>query len=93
MKCAVIFADNIKQIMLSPENDSEKFALRLITAQDDISVDVKQGTLFTRVPSSALGYIVQPCQGGYLRAYEQEDAVMLVLRKREEKSNEIKTEA
>lgn len=80
MKCAIIIADGIKQIMFSPENDSEKQALKLITPDDDISIDIKEGTLYDRMPPSAHGYSVQKCQGGYLRAYEQADSLMLVLR-------------
>lgn len=82
MKCAVIIANDIKQIMLSPENDSERMALRLITADDGISIDVKEGTMFDQVPPSALGYVVTESRGNYLRAYEQADAIMLVLRRK-----------
>lgn len=85
MKCAIIIADGIKQIMFTPENESEKMALKMITIDDDIIVEVKEGTLYDggHVPESAKGYVVSKCQGGYLRAYPQEDSLMLVLRRRE----------
>lgn len=80
MKTAIIIADGIKQIMFTPENDSEKAALKLITSDQDISVDFKMGNFYSVVPPSAYGYYIAPCQGGYLRAYEDSDSLMLVLR-------------
>lgn len=84
MKTAIIISAGIKQIMFTPENDSEKMALKMITTDDDISIEVKSGTLFDRgyTPKSALGYTVQKCRGDYLRAYEDEDSLMLVLKKK-----------
>lgn len=80
MKTAIIIADGIKQVMLTPENDSEKMALKMITENDDITVEFKTGTLFDKAPRSALGYIIQKSNGDYLRAYESEDSLMLVLK-------------
>jgi hypothetical protein len=80
MKTAIIIADGIKQIMLTPENDSEKQALKMITPQDDITLETHTGTLYDRSPASAKGYTVNQCKGGYLRAYENTDSLMLVLR-------------
>ena len=80
MKCAVIIADKIKQIMLTPENDSERMALNFITSDDEITLDVEWGTLYNDTPPSARGYTVSECKGGWLRAYEQKDALMLVLK-------------
>jgi len=91
MKTAIIIADGIKQIMFTPENDSERQALKMITLQDNITVEVKEGSLFDRSPKSALGYTVQKCQGGHLRAYEDESSLMLVLRPKENIKKEIKT--
>jgi hypothetical protein len=81
MKTAIIIANGIKQIMFTPENDSEKQALKMITPSDDISLDIKEGTFYDSYsrPASAHGYTVDKCQGGYLRAYPSEDSLMLVL--------------
>lgn len=80
MKTAIIIADGIKQIMFTPENESEKQALQMITPQDDITLETHTGTLYDRSPDSAKGYTVNECKGGYLRAYENTDSLMLVLR-------------
>ena len=80
MKTAIIIADGIKQIMFTPENPSEKQALKMITPQDDISVEAKEGTLYSRSPECAKGYTVQKCQGDYLRAFEDENSLMLILK-------------
>lgn len=79
MKTAIIIADGIKQIMFTPENESEKQALKMITPQDDISVEVKEGTLYDNSPKCARGYVVQKSKGDYLRAYEDEESLMLIL--------------
>lgn len=84
MKTAIIIADGIKQVMFTPENESEKQALKMFTPQDDINVEVKTGTFYSNLPDSARGYVVQKCQGGYLRAYESEESLMLVLTPKEE---------
>lgn len=41
MKTAIIIADGIKQVMFTPENDSEKQALKMITPQDNITVEIR----------------------------------------------------
>ena len=86
MKVAIIIADKIKQIMFTPENESEKMALKMITPQDDISVEPKTGTLYDNRPECAKGYTVQESKGGSLRAYEDADSLMLVLKPKENKS-------
>lgn len=84
MKTAVIISDGVKQIMLTPENDSEKFALGMISTNDNISVEFKSGTLYDgKSPESAKGYTVSKCQGGYLRAFESAESLMLVLTPKE----------
>lgn len=82
MKTAIIIADGVKQIMFTPENDSERQALKMITPDDDISLDIKSGTFYDSYnrPASAHGYTVRLCRSDYLRAYEDVDSLMLVLR-------------
>lgn len=79
MKTAIIISDGIKQIMFTPENESEKQALKMITSDDDISIEIKEGTLYDNSPKCARGYIVQKCKADYLRAYEDEKSLMLIL--------------
>ncbi len=79
MKTAIIFADGIKQVMLTPENESEKLALKMITPQDNITLEMKRGTLYNQYPDCAQGYVVTKSKGDYLRAYECEESLMLVL--------------
>jgi hypothetical protein len=81
MKCAVIFAEGIKQVMLTPENKEEEFALKLITVDDEITVEAKPGTLYDGTPpDSARGYTGAMCQGGYIRMFESKSSLMLVLK-------------
>lgn len=84
MKTAIIIADGIKQIMFTPENDSEKQALKMITPQDDITLETHTGTFYNSSPESAKGYTVSECKGGYLRAFEDKNSLMIVLRPKKE---------
>lgn len=78
MKCAIVLIDRVKQIMFAPENDNERQALIMITPNDDITLETKRGS-FRDSEDDAVGYNVTRCQGGYLRAFEQPDCLMLVL--------------
>lgn len=83
MKTAIIITEGIKQIMFTPENDSEKQALKLITPDDNIELAVKKGSFHYDYDRPA-GYSVDMCRGGYLRAWTSEDSVMLVLTPKKE---------
>lgn len=90
MKTAIIISDGIKQIMFTPENENEKMALKLITPQEDISVEVKEGTFFDHSPKSARGYTVRESRGGSLRAYEDADSLMIILKPKKPIENKSK---
>lgn len=79
MKVAIIISDGVKQVMFTPENDSEKQALKMITPDDNIKLAIRQGSFHTDYASKAAGYRVDMCQGGYLRTWTDENSIMLVL--------------
>jgi predicted transcriptional regulator len=86
MKTAIIIADGVKQIMFTAENKAEETALSMITENDEISIEMKEGTLYDGgTPKSAHGFTVQSCEGGYLRAYPDKRSLMLVLKPKKEK--------
>lgn len=53
MKTAVVIADGLRQIVLTPESDEEKSIIRTLTNQE-WNVEIKKGTFYI-------------CQGGYVR--------------------------
>lgn len=63
MKTAILITEGVKQIMFTPENESEKEALRYISPNDEIHTVVKKGTFY----------------GGYYRAEKNEGSVMFVI--------------
>ena len=80
MKTTIIINDDgTKQIMFTPENDSEKQALRMITPDDNIELAVKEGSLHSTHAYKRAGYEANMCEGGYLRVWDSEDSIMLVL--------------
>jgi len=82
MKVAVIFANGIKQINFTPETEDEKFALKLITTNDNISLAVKNGS-FGEERFKPFSVDINNCQGGYLRTFDNSESVMLVLTPKE----------
>ncbi len=92
MKCAIVLADGVKQIMFAPENENEKQALQMITVADDITIETKHGSFYENY-GNVLGYKVNFCHGGWLRAFADDDCVMLVLTpKKKEDSRKGKDE-
>ena len=73
MKVSVLIIDEAKQIMLTPENDHERSALKMISPNDKIEAATKWGTMFDKEDRMA-GYVVGKCQGGYYRGYPDEEA-------------------
>lgn len=67
----------MKQIMFTPETENEREALKLITADDDIHTIVEKGSFYDG--EKVFGVNIYTCQGGYMRAKQDEDSVMLVL--------------
>lgn len=89
MKVAIILSDGISQVMMTPENKMEEKALSMITPNVDISVETKSGSFYdSNSPDAARGYTIQECKGGYLRAWEDKDSLMLVLKPKKDKTNE-----
>lgn len=83
MKTTIIIHDDIRQIMFTPENDTEKQALKMISADDTIEIAVKQGSFHSDMAQRA-GYNTGMCQGGYLKTWTDENSVMLILSKKKE---------
>lgn len=77
MKTSILLANGVKQIMLTPETENEKQALKMISPDEDIHTVIKTGTFSER--DEVFGVNVERCQGGYMRAYEDNDSVMFVL--------------
>lgn len=85
MKTAIVIANGIKQVMLTPETPEEKQALLMITPDDDIKLEVKRTSFFDDCPPSAAGYMVAKSSGGAYRAYTCEESIMLILTPKEKK--------
>jgi len=77
MKTAILITDGVKQIMFTPENASERQALKMISPDEDIHTIIKKGS-FSPFPK-VFGARIYECQGGYYRAEENEESVMFVL--------------
>jgi len=62
MKISILIADGVKQIMLTPETDHEKQALKYIQPDDTLVAKTKWGA-FTG-EKEIVGVSVDMCQGG-----------------------------
>jgi hypothetical protein len=66
--------------MMTPENDQEKFALKMISPTENMELAVKPGTFHSANGSDVpAGYKTSLCQGGYLRTWTNEDSIMILL--------------
>lgn len=80
MKTSVLITGDAKQIMLTPENESEKKALKYIDKNDKIETLIHSGTWSDDY--DVFGLDVYECKGGYYRANKDEDSVMFVLKQK-----------
>jgi len=79
MKISIVIADGYKQIMMTPENDHEREALKYISPEDKLEAVAKKGT-FDNQPSH-YGEYVDMCKGGYLRRFADEESLLFVIEK------------
>ncbi len=79
MKTAVIFADGVKQIVFTPENEQEKYALSLLTPDDNVELLITNGS-FGEERYKPFSGSVNICQGGYLRIFSDTNSRILVLK-------------
>lgn len=82
MKTAVIFCDNTKQIIFTPETEQEKFALSLLSVDDSIEMLITEGS-FGDERNKPFTKTVSMCQGDFLRVYSDKDSRILVLKPKE----------
>ena len=88
MKVSVLISEGVKQLILTPETEHEKMALKLIDPDDKIHTVVKRGSFVGESPK-VLGYNVYECQGGYFRAEENFESIMFVITpEKKEEENE-----
>lgn len=84
MKTAVIFADGVKQVVFTPENDEEKYALSLLTPNDDIELLITNGS-FGEKNYKPFTATINNCRGNYLRVFSDENSRILVLKPKDNK--------
>lgn len=80
MKLSIVIADGVKQVMMTPETDHERMALKWISPTDDIEIATKQGTYDDK--PNHYSYNSEMCKGGYLRRFAEEDSLMFVLKEK-----------
>ena len=81
MKTSIVINEQAKQIILTPENDTDRAILKMITPNDKVDLAFKSGR-FTSEHSHA-GMNISMCQGGFLRGYSDEESLMMVLTPKE----------
>ena len=81
MKISIVIVEGAKQIMLTPETEHEKQALKFINPKDEITVVSKCGSFSDKYNHANLQ--VNQCQGGYLRAFSESDSLMFLIKDKE----------
>jgi hypothetical protein len=77
MKISIVIAEGEKQIMMTPETEHERQALKFIAPEDKLTVACQWGT-FDDEPSH-FGYNTDKCKGGYYRRFAEKDSLMFVI--------------
>ena len=77
MKISIVIVEGAKQIMLTPETEHEKQALKFINPKDELKVVSRWGSFSNEHNHANLQ--VEKCQGGYLRAFSKEDSLMFLI--------------
>ncbi len=78
MKISLIIIEGAKQIMMTPETNHEKQALRIINPNDELKVVSKWGSFSDKHKHANLQ--INECQGGYLRVFSEEDSLMFLIK-------------
>lgn len=92
MKISILFTDGAKQIIMTPENEYEKSALRMIGPDDTLGVVSRKLGSFGNDYDKA-HYSIAGCRGGYYRPFEDKESLMFVIQDKvpteEEKINKL----
>lgn len=77
MKISIVISDGVKQVMMTPESDHEKEALKWISPTDKMEIARHWGKYDDK--PSHFAHNTSMCQGGYLRRFAEEDSLMFVI--------------
>lgn len=77
MKLSIVIAEGVKQVMMTPESDHEKEALKWISSTDKIEIAQHWGT-YDDQPKH-FSYNTGKCREGYLRRFAEKDSLMFVI--------------
>lgn len=72
MRTAILLTEGLRQIVFTPETKQEGKILNMLRQDEQIAIEVKEGSMFDQ------------CRGGYLRAFECERSIILVIKPKEE---------
>lgn len=78
MKVSVVIVEGAKQIMMTPETEHEKQALKFINPEDKLEVVSKLGSFTDE--RTMLNVNIEMCKGEYLRAFTEQDSLMFLIR-------------
>ena len=78
MKLSIVIVEGAKQIMLTPETEHEKQALKFINPEDTLKVVSRWGSFTNEYSHAKLQ--VEKCEGGYLRAFSEKDSLMFLIK-------------
>ena len=83
MKISIVIVEGSKQIMLTPETDHEKQALKFVNPKDTLKVVSHWGQFADE------SLEILKCQGNYLRAFSLADSLMFLIEDDNGNSEEI----
>ena len=83
MKLSIVLAEGVKQIMMTPDTEYEKEALKHIAPNEEYKVASMIGTYDDK--PNHFSYNSSKCKGGYVRRFAEKDSLMFVLTPKKDK--------
>lgn len=78
MKISILLVEGAKQIMLTPETEHEKTALKMISPEETIEAVVRRGSFSDE--KEVVGVSVEECKGGYYRGFKSSESLMFIIK-------------
>ena len=83
MKSAIVITDQCKQVVLTPENETDKAVLSAFKVKDKDKIQIYVGSFYDTDTSPYYATYksshLQRCEGGWVREYRDSDSVIIVV--------------
>ena len=83
MKAALVITEDVRQIVLTPENEIETKILSVMKGTEKQQMDLFVGSFYDATNYQYAPYkssVLQECEGGWIREYSSKDSLIIVVK-------------